>query len=40
MSLEEVEAYAKAIKPKDFYIGQGSTYVAKGVNDPNLLPKY
>lgn len=40
MSLEEVEAYAKAIKPKDFYIGQGRTYVAKGVNDPNLLPKY
>lgn len=40
MSLEEVETYAATAKPNDFYLGQESTYVAKGVNDPNLLQKY
>ncbi|WP_060613809.1 DUF1353 domain-containing protein [Pseudomonas brassicacearum] len=40
MSLNEIETYAESAKPNDFYVGQGSTYVPEGVNDPNLLQKY
>lgn len=40
MSVGEIEVYARSLKPNDFYFNNGSTYVPKSANDPNIFAKY